>query len=139
RDALAAAPEVREGDVEDLAVADAVSRHVRGAAHGDDLRFLLDVEGRMLVLGERGFAIHRDGWPRLLAARDDGAAAALLRAVLLSAPPGGSVVVDFMTAGQDWAVRICLDAGLALSPGGPLFVRGSPGPLRPYLPSGAFL
>jgi hypothetical protein len=47
--------------------------------------------------------------------------------------------VDFLTAGQDWAVEICLEARLALSPEGPLFVRGEVGPLAPYVPSGAYL
>jgi hypothetical protein len=49
------------------------------------------------------------------------------------------VTVDFLTAGQDWAVRACLDAGLALSPDGPFFTGGDLGPLRPYVPSGAYL
>jgi hypothetical protein len=49
------------------------------------------------------------------------------------------VDVGFIAAGNDWAVRACLDAGLALSPDGPVFTRGDTGPMRPYLPSGAFL
>jgi hypothetical protein len=36
-------------------------------------------------------------------------------------------------------VRACLAARLAPSPDGPLFVRGEIGPMRPYLPSGAYL
>ena len=32
-----------------------------------------------------------------------------------------------------------LDAGLALKPGGAVFVRGDVGPFAPYLPSGAYL
>jgi hypothetical protein len=36
-------------------------------------------------------------------------------------------------------VRTCLDAGLALSPDGPIFTGGRLGPLRPYIPSGAYL
>ena len=50
-----------------------------------------------------------------------------------------TVHVDLMTSGQDWAVRTCLDARLALSADGPLFTRGELGPLRPWLPSGALL
>jgi hypothetical protein len=36
-------------------------------------------------------------------------------------------------------VQACLRAGLALSPDGPVYVRGDVGPLAPYLPSGAYL
>jgi hypothetical protein len=36
-------------------------------------------------------------------------------------------------------VRTCLDAGLALSPDGPMFTGGQLGPMRPYIPSGAYL
>jgi GNAT superfamily N-acetyltransferase len=138
RDGLAGADGVREAGEDGLALADEISRHVRGAAHGDDLRVLLD-SGRMLTFEDRGYAIHVDGSIRILAARDDEAAATLLRAALHASPPGATVLVDFITAGHDWAVRTCLDAGLSLSPEGPLFVRGELGPMRPYLPSGAFL
>jgi ribosomal protein S18 acetylase RimI-like enzyme len=139
---LAPAAGLREGEAA-LAAADAISRAVRGAAHGDDLRFLLECDrtrpGRALALGDRAYAVHVDGTPVVLAARDDDAAATVLRGALLAAPPGGSVDVDFIAAGNDWAVRTCLDAGLALSPCGPVFTRGDVGPMRPYLPSGSFL
>ena len=60
-------------------------------------------------------------------------------AALAATPPGATVSVDFLTAGQDWAVRACLDAGLVLSPDGPFFTGGDLGPLRPYVPTGAYL
>jgi GNAT superfamily N-acetyltransferase len=116
-----------------------ISRAVRGAAHGEDVRVMLAQGDRLLMLGDRGFVVHSDGSPRLLAARDDDAAAGLLRAAFAQAPRGATVQVHHITAGQDWAVRTCLDAGLALSTGGPTFVRGKLGPMRPYLPSGAWL
>jgi GNAT superfamily N-acetyltransferase len=129
---------VRRGTEEDFAMADAVSREVRGAAHGSDLA-LLAAQGGFLVLDDEGYVFHRQGSPRLLAARSDEAAATLLRAALADAPPGTTVSVDWLDAQQDWAVRVALDAGLALSPGGCVFVRGELGPLRPYIPSGAYL
>ena len=86
-----------------------------------------------------GWAAVREGSPVLLAARDEQIARDLLWSALASAGPGASVHVDFMTAGQDWAVDVCLKARLALSPEGPVFVRGDVGPFRPYLPSGAYL
>src|SRR6059058_3993807 len=93
----------------------------------------------LLVLGDRGFVVHCEGTPRLLAALDEEAAQALLRAALAASSPGATVQVDFISAGQDWAVAVALEAGLALSPDGPIFVRGDVGPLRHHLPSGAYL
>jgi hypothetical protein len=47
--------------------------------------------------------------------------------------------VLFMTAEQQWAIRVALDARLPLSPDGPVCVKGKLGPLVPFLPSGAYL
>jgi len=132
-------PEIRDATGDDLAATEPVSRAVRGATHAPDIPNAIARGDTLLVLADRGFVLHRDGGVRLLAATDEEAATALLWAALAAAPPGTSVDVDFLTAGQDWAVRVCLDAGLALSPDGPLFVRGEVGPLRPYIPSGAYL
>ena len=132
-------PDLRGGTGDDLDATQAVSRFVRGATHAPDIPNQLANGCQLLVLGDRGFAVHRAGSPRLLAARDEQAATALLWGALAAAPPGATVQVDFIAAGQDWAVAVALEAGLALSPDGPLFVRGEVGPLRPYLPSGAYL
>jgi GNAT superfamily N-acetyltransferase len=130
----------RPGDVvADRDFLDAVSRHVRTAAHGPDLQTFLDAGSALLVLDGRGFAMHRDGSPGLVAAVDDGAATDLLWSCLAAGTPGAPIHVDYITEGNDWAVAVALEAGLALSPDGPVFVRGDVGPLRPYLPSGSFL
>jgi GNAT superfamily N-acetyltransferase len=115
-----------------------ISRAVRGASHGADLGLLLDAGYRMLAL-ERGFVIHDEGTVRILAALDEDTATALLTAAFAQAPPGATVQVDLITAGHDWAVRTCLRAGLALTPVGGVFTRGEVGPMRPYLPTGAWL
>jgi hypothetical protein len=81
----------------------------------------------------------RDGSPALLAARDEAIATDLLWSALAHGERGATVHVDFISAGHDWAVQACLRAGLALSPDGPVYVRGEVGPLAPYLPSGAYL
>ena len=130
----------RAGD--DVEGAAALSRDVRGGAYGPgDLAFLAARPGFALLAVEgRGFTIHGpDGRPAMLCPRDDEAAADLLWSALAGGHPGATVHVDFLSAGQDWAVRTLLDAGLALSVEGPLFTRGELGPLRPFLPSGAFL
>jgi GNAT superfamily N-acetyltransferase len=123
----------------DRELCDAVSRHVRGAAHGPDLEMFEAVGGSLLVHDDGGWAAVRDGSPALVAARDDAIATDLLWSTLATGGPGETVHVDFVTAGHDWAVQACLAARLALSPDGPVFVRGDVGPFAPYLPSGAFL
>jgi len=132
-------PRVRAATGGDLELTEDVSRAVRGATHAPDIPNLLAHGYELLVLDDRGFVVHRDGAPGLLAARDEETAQALLWAALGASPPGASVQVDFISAGQDWAVAVVLEARLALSPDGPIFVRGDVGPLRPYLPSGPYL
>lgn len=130
----------RTGDpAADRPLLDRVSRAVRGFAHGPDVEAAIDGGFELLVLEDRGWALERDGSPALVAALDDEAAVDLLWSCFARAAPGAPVHVDFIGAGNDWALRASLDAGLALTPEGPLFVRGPVGPLRPYIPSGAFL
>jgi len=92
-----------------------------------------------LLVEDEGFVVHQRGTPRLLAARDPVTAKALLWAALAASEPGSKVTVDFLTAGQGWAIDVALRAGLPLKPDGPVFVRGELGPLRPYIPNGAYL
>ena len=65
----------------------------------------------------------------------------LLRAVFARVAQRGAVAnVQFITAGQQWAVEVCVEARLELEADcGCVFTRGEVGPLRPYLPSGAYL
>jgi ribosomal protein S18 acetylase RimI-like enzyme len=131
---------VTDAGPEGIPVADAIGRAVRGAGHGVDLEIALRDEGsRLLLLEDRAFAWVREERVMLVAGLDEPAATRALNAAFAATPPGASVGVDFLTAGQDWAVRACLDAGLALSPEGPLFAGGELGPLRPYIPSGSYL
>ncbi|MGZ4270766.1 MAG: GNAT family N-acetyltransferase [Solirubrobacteraceae bacterium] len=131
--------EVRDAGPEDFAVIDAIGREVRGAGHGPDLPVLLEVGSRFVIVEDRAFAVWRDARQILAGGRDDEAAALALWGMLARIDRGATVTVDFMTAGQDWAVQTCLAAGMALSPDGPVFAGGELGPLRPYLPSGAYL
>jgi hypothetical protein len=100
---------------------------------------MLATGGELLVVDGRGWAVHRDGSPMVVAAFDDDAARDLLWSCFAAGPPGAQVHVDYVTQGNDWAVEVVLDMGLALSPDGPVFTRGDLGPLAPYLPSGAYL
>jgi GNAT superfamily N-acetyltransferase len=122
-----------------LAVADVIGRDLRGAGHGRDLPVPMAHGARLLVFEDRAFAVARASNLIMLGARDAEAAQRVLWAVFAAAGPGATVNVDFLTAGQDWALPVCLDAGLALSPDGPMFAGGALGPLAPYIPSGAYL
>jgi GNAT superfamily N-acetyltransferase len=129
---------VRDGSRADIPLTEAVDRQVRGAAHGADIGCCFAMGLQMLV-HDRGYAILREGGGlRLLAAADDEAARDVLRAVLARAE--GEVEVEWLSERQGWALDVCLDAGLDLRVGsGAVFADGDIGPLRPYLPSGAFL
>jgi predicted N-acetyltransferase YhbS len=118
-----------------------LGRLVRGAAYAPaDLQLVLERPGAgaFLVPG-RGFAIHVEGSVKLLVADGGGIGQDLLWSCLAAGPRGGTVNVEFITAGQDWAVEAGLEAGLALTPDGPVFTRGELGPLRAWLPSGSLL
>jgi GNAT superfamily N-acetyltransferase len=137
---LPAADGVRDAGLDGVPIADAIGRAVRGAGHGVDLEVALGDPGtRLLLYEDRAFALVRDERIALLAGLDEPAATRALNGAFAATTPGATVGVDFLSAGQDWAVRACLDAGLALSPDGPLFTGGDLGPLRPYIPSGAYL
>ena len=62
----------------DRELCDAVSRHVRGAAHGPDLEAIERVGCSLLIHDDGGWAAVRDGSPVLIAARDDAIATDLL-------------------------------------------------------------
>ena len=93
----------------------------------------------LLVVDGDGFACVSSGSIRLLAARTEAAAEDLLWSAMLGGPPGSPVTVDFVTAENQWAFRVGLEAGLAIGDWGAIFVRGDVGPLAPYLPSGSYL
>jgi hypothetical protein len=140
RSRLPAAEGIEDAGAAGIPVADAIGRAVRGAGHGVDLEVAVDdPDARLLLDEDRAFALVRGERVVLVAGLDDAAATRALNGAFAATPPGASVTVDFLTAGQDWAVRACLDAGLALSPDGPFFTGGDLGPMRPYIPSGAYL
>ena len=132
-------PEVCERGSADLEALEAISREVRGAPHTPELELALRSGARLLQLGDRGFAVVQPGvglW--VLAARDERAAVALLWSALELAGDSDRAGVRWITGEQDWAIEVVVLAGLRLSAHGALCVSGRPGPLRPFVPSGAF-
>jgi predicted N-acetyltransferase YhbS len=131
-----AAPTVREGRwPADRDLVDATSRAVRGAAHGPDIDAMVAQGRKLLVHDGGGFALYIEGRLTILAATDDRVARELLETVLSIT----EVTVDFLDAKQDWAIDTVLRAGMRLTPSGATCVRGAVGPMRPYIPSGAYL
>jgi len=131
------APLVRAGTDGDLALADRIDRALRRGPHGPDLRHLLDTGAALLVVDDRGYAVvdgRGTGPVRIgpLAATDVAAATALL-VVGLAGAAGRDVQLARLTADQQWALRVAADAGLSLSPSGPLVLRGFGTAPAPYL------
>lgn len=130
-------PGVEVGGEEDLESLAALAREVRGAPYTHELRFALGRGGRLLRLGERGFAIADEQGPVwLLVARDEEAASALLWTALALAD--GPTSVRWITGAQQWAIDALVRARLPLVAYGAVCVRGTPGSLRPFLPSAPF-
>jgi GNAT superfamily N-acetyltransferase len=128
---------VRPWRPDDAAWIDEVDRAVRGGAHGSDFDAIREAGGTLTVLPERGYVAAREGGLRLLAAADEDAARTLLRAYLAGA--GERAYVDWLTSAQQWALRTCIDAALQLDLSGAVLTGGELGPMRPYLPAGAYL
>jgi ribosomal protein S18 acetylase RimI-like enzyme len=131
--------EVRDGGAGDLEAIGAISREIRGAPHTPELELMLRQGARLLRLGDRGFAVAQPPhgvW--LLVARDDAAARSLLWTALALAGDAARPAIRWVTGAQDWAISVAVEAGLRLTATGALCVRGRPGPLRPFVPSGPF-
>ena len=136
---VAAAPQVRRFEPADHELAAAVDRAVRGAAHGGDLDALAAGGNELLTFPGRGYAAHRAGAVKTLAAFDDEAAAALLRTVLARVRDGAEAEVEWLTGAQQWAIDVAVAARLEVRMGGAVFLRGEVGTFRPYPPGGAYL
>lgn len=121
--------------LEGAQILDAIAREARGEPYGDDIAMWEDQGDTLHLIGDQAAAIQNGGVIRIVVARSEAAAQAVLRAAMDGVPPGETVHVRHIRSGQDWAVRAALDAGLPLSPEGPLF---SDGPLgRFHLPTGS--
>jgi ribosomal protein S18 acetylase RimI-like enzyme len=129
---------VRDGGPADLGFAADFDRRTRRGAHGPDTEHLLSEGCRLMVLEGRGYVLARAAKPVFLAAESEEAATDLLASCLSRAERDEFIEVNWLTAGQQWAIKVVLQAGLVLHPVGPVMIRGLPAPPRCYLPSGAY-
>lgn len=130
---------VRPGAAHDSEMIAQVSVAVRGASHEGDVDALVAAGHQLLVHPGRGYATYGRGSVGVLAARDEQAATELLEAVMAAAGDQ-ELRVAWLTAGQQWAIRASRAAGLTFDLSwGAVFIDGDVGPLRPYLPNGAYL
>jgi GNAT superfamily N-acetyltransferase len=122
-----------------LLVVTAIDRHVRGSARTIDIAAMLSQPGhRLLLHGDRGYAVAKDERIVTLGARDDESASLVLRTMLAESPEGETIEVNWLTSVQQWAIEVLTRAGVALQPYGPVMVRGMDRPPSPYLPSGGY-
>ncbi len=139
RELIPAVAGVREGSAADLGRCAEIDRRVRGGARTPDLELLLGLEDARLFLTDRGYAMTLPERLLMLAAEHEAEAEALLWSCLAGNGPGGTYSLSWITGAQQWAIRVAHAARLPLRPEGPYLTRGELGPLRPWLPHGAYL
>ena len=138
RHRLEAPPGVRVGSIDDIDTVDGVDLHVRGGARTVDIEFQLRMGAELLVADGDGYALVRQGWVWALTATTEAAASRLLEAAVARLPEGAPINVSWITARQQWAVRVLVDAGVSLFVHEAVMTRGPWEPEHPYLASGIF-
>ena len=129
------------GDVteRELDIVAAVDRTVRGSGRSVDIVSMIAQPGhRLLLHAEDAYAVARDDRIVVLGARDEASATLVLKAMLAETPAGEMIEINWLTAAQQWAIRVVVEAGIELQPYGPVMVRGMDGPPSPYIPSGGY-
>jgi GNAT superfamily N-acetyltransferase len=137
RSRLPAVGGLREGDAGDFEWMDELDRDLRGAGHGPDHGFMQDAF-RLVVADRRDGYVYIDdrGRAHLLAAARPETAETLLWEAL--AASDGDTLVNCITAPNEWAIDVGLEARLDIGQEGYIGVRGLEPP-APYLASGHFL
>lgn len=140
RSLLPVVDHVREGSAADHDLCDSLDRQTRGAGHGVDHAVLLDQHPLVMVDGSTGsgYAYVGPHGPYTLAASNRRTAQRLLWESLARTVPGEPVTVRNLTAEQDWAVDVLMDARLSLHSRGYLAYRFMK-PATPYVPGPHFL
>lgn len=132
---------IRAGDAADRHLLDSLDRRTRGAAHGPDHEVLAKQHPLIVCdrLDAQGYAyLGADGSPAVLAATDRRTATRLLWGCLATAQDGSQVRIDRISAANQWALDVALDAGLAIGQHGFLALRRLTPP-APYLPHASLM
>jgi GNAT superfamily N-acetyltransferase len=141
REVIPVVERVREGSASDIDLMDSVDRQVREAAHGVDHELLTSMY-RLVVVDRStgsGYAyVHPDGGPSLLAATNRRTATDLLWETLAASSPDRPCSIDHLSAANEWALDVGLEARMDLHSNGYLALRGMKPPM-PYIHSGSFL
>ena len=139
RSTLPVIERVREGSSGDIELMDSIDRRTRGAAHGTDHEVMLRL-WRLLVSDTStgsGYAyVEPSGRVALLAATNRRTATRLLWESLASTE--GETEIEHITAANEWAMDVGLEARLDLHQEGYLALRNMKPP-APYLHNGVFL
>lgn len=123
----------------EIEIVSAIDRTVRRSARPADVISMLAQPGhRLLLHGQEGYAVATDDRIVTLGARQEASAALVLRAMLAEVPAGETIEINWLTAAQQWAIRVVVEAGIELQPYGPVMVRGMDAPPAPYIPSGGY-
>ena len=142
RSAIPVVERVRDGSAGDIDLMDSVDRRTRGAAHGSDHELMVDQF--RLVVADRptgsgyAYADVSNSTPVLVAATNRRTAAGLLWECLAGSEPGSEVDVHHVTAANEWAIDVGLDARMDVHQSGYLALRGMKPP-APYLHHGSLL
>ncbi len=141
RDLLPVIERVREGSAGDIDLMNSVDRQVRDAAHGVDHEILTSMY-RLVVVDRStgsGYAyVEPGGGPYLLAATNRRTAIDLVWETLAASSPDEPCTIGHVSAQNEWAIDVGIDARMDLGTSGYLALRGMKPPM-PYLPSGHFL
>ncbi len=136
RSVLPVVRHVREGTPGDRDLLDSLDRRTRGAAHGPDHEVLAR-ELRLLVTDRpagSGYAyVDASGAPVLLAASNRRAATELTWEALAASDPDVRVEIGHVSAANDWAVDLAVQARLGIWSRGFLALRHLKDP-APYIP-----
>jgi GNAT superfamily N-acetyltransferase len=131
---------MREGSVGDIDLMNSVDRQRRGAAHLTDHEVMIELF-RLTVTDSTtgsGYVYSDDRRVALLAASNRRTARRLLWEALAGARSGQPFEIGHVTAANEWAVDVGMDARLDLHTSGYLALRGMAPPTA-YLHHGVFL
>ncbi|HSE09964.1 MAG TPA: GNAT family N-acetyltransferase [Nocardioidaceae bacterium] len=141
RQVLPVVERVREGSAGDVDLMNSVDRSVRDCAHGVDHELLASMY-RLIVVDRTtgsGYAyVDPGGGPYLLAATNRRTARDLLWETLAASSPDATCKIGHLSAQNEWAVDVGMEARMDLHSTGYLALRDMKPPM-PYIPSGQFL